>query len=124
MRRIAQIGILTVACVCGVLAGRAWQSPANRVFAQGAARSGSFVLSQGRFQITNVSFGNDRQETMMVDSQVGHVYVLVAGKDKNGNETQFFQQIPVSSCLDLTCSEYNSHLHPDLDAGGGLRDRD
>lgn len=121
MRRIAQFGVLVVACVCGLLVGRAWQSPANRVYAQGAARSGNGLLSQGRFQIANVSLANDRQETMMLDSQVGHVYVLVAGKDKNGNETQSFQQIPVSSCLDLTCSEYNSHLRPDLDAGEGPR---
>jgi hypothetical protein len=124
MRQIAQIGILAVACVCGLLVGRSWDSPASRVYAQGVARPGGVFLPQGRFQIANVSLGNDRQETMMIDSQVGHVYVLVAGKDKNGNETQALQQIPISSCLDLTCSEYSSHLHPDLDAVEGPRDRE
>lgn len=123
MRRIVQVGVLAVACVCGLLVGRAWTSPAGRVYAQENGRPGGVFLSQGRFQIANVSLGNDRQETMMIDSQVGHVYVLAAGKDKNGNETQIFQQIPISSCMDLTCSEYSSHLHPDLDPGGGPRNR-
>lgn len=120
MRRIAQFGVLVVACACGLLVGRAWQPASARVYAQRNTPVPG-VVPQGRFLIANVSLANDRQETMMVDSQVGHVYVLVAGKDKNGNETQAFQQIPVSSCLDLTCSEYNLHLHPDLDAGDGAR---
>jgi hypothetical protein len=58
---------------------------------------------------------------MMIDSHVGRVYLLVTGRDKNGNPTQAFQQLPISSCMDLSCSEFNWHLHPELDAGPGPR---
>ena len=118
MRRIAQIAVLTLACACGLLIGRAWNSPARRVYAQGDAPSSAAVVPQGRFQISNAYIEGDRQGTVMIDSQVGHAYLLVTVKDKNGNDTEAFQQIPISSCMDLTCSEYTSHLHPDLDAEG------
>ncbi|HEX5424189.1 MAG TPA: hypothetical protein VFW94_11620 [Candidatus Acidoferrales bacterium] len=121
MRRITQIGLLAIACVCGLLIGRAWNSPASSVYAQGAAPSTGAVVQQGRFQVANISIGGDHPGTMMIDSQVGHAYLLVTVKDKSGNDIQAFQQIPISSCMDITCSEYTSHLHPDFEAEGQRR---
>lgn len=115
MRRIAQIGVLLLACACGLLVGRAWNSPASRVYAQGGSSSTGVVVPQGRFQVSNAYINGDRPGTMMIDSQVGHAYLLVTIKDKNGNDTEAFQQIPISSCMDITCSEYSSHLHPDFE---------
>lgn len=121
MRRITQIGLLAIACACGLLVGRALNSPASSVHAQAAAAPTSAIVQQGRFQITNVNISGDRPGTMMIDSQLGHVYLLVTVKDKSGNDTQAFQQLPISSCMDVTCSEYSSHLHPDFEAEGGRR---
>jgi hypothetical protein len=124
MRRIVQISLLVVACAAGLVVGRTWAPAATRAYAQRNAPPSGVGVPQGRFQVANIVVDNDRQETMMIDSQVGHVYVLVTGKDKNGAETQLLQQIPISSCMDLTCSEYSSHLHPDLDAEPGPHDKD
>ncbi|HTU34729.1 MAG TPA: hypothetical protein VMF66_13085 [Candidatus Acidoferrum sp.] len=121
MSRIAQIGVLALACACGLLVGRAWNSPASRVYAQGPASLNGAMAPQGRFQIASVNINGDRPGTIMIDSQVGHVYLLATVKDKNGNDTEAFEQIPISSCMDLTCSEYSSHLHPDLDAEGARK---
>ncbi|MGH9735221.1 MAG: hypothetical protein ACRD8A_11605 [Candidatus Acidiferrales bacterium] len=121
MRRITQIGLLAIACACGLLVGRAWNSPASSVYAQGAAPPASAVVQRGRFQIANVNISGDRPGTMMIDSQVGHAYLLVTVKDKSGNDIEAFQQIPISSCMDITCSEYSSHLHPDFEAEEGRR---
>lgn len=121
MDRIAQIGVLVVACTCGLVIGRVWNSPANRVYAQGANPATSVIVPEGRFQIANVNVSGNQPGTVMLDSQVGHVYMLVTVKDKNGNDTEAFQQIPISSCMDITCSEYSSHLHPDFEAETGQR---
>ena len=123
MRRILQISLLALAVACGLFVGRMWGPRSARVYAQGTSSDPQVVVPTGRFQLAHVYFDSDRQGTMMIDAQVGHVYLLVAGKDKNGNPTEAFQQIPISSCMDLTCSEYNSHLHPDLDAEAGPRGR-
>ncbi len=119
MRKIAQIGLLAVACVCGLLLGRTWNSHETNVYAQGKTAPASVTLPHGRFQLANVYISNDRQGTIMIDSRVGHVYLLVTGRDKNGNASEMFQQIPISACMDRTCSEYSSHLHPDLNAAEG-----
>jgi hypothetical protein len=106
---------------CGLLVGRTWGSRTTRVYAQGTSPAPDVVVPEGRFQLAHVYFDSERQATMMIDSHVGRVYLLVTGRDKNGNPTQAFQQLPISSCMDLSCSEFNWHLHPELDAGPGPR---
>ena len=124
MRRISEISLFALALACSMFVGRMWSAHAPHVHAQGMSSSPGVTVPEGRFQLAHVYFDSGRQGTMMIDSQVGHVYLLITGKDKNGNETRSFEQIPISSCMDLSCSEYNSRLRPDGDAEPGGERRD
>jgi hypothetical protein len=119
MSRISQIGIWALAVASAVFAGRLWDSSASRVHAEEAPADAE-ALVQGRFQIAHVYYSAEKQGTIMIDSQVGRVYVLVTGKDKNGNETRAFQQLPINSCTDASCMDYHSTL---LSVGPFSRDR-
>jgi len=49
----------------------------------------------------------------MIDSQKGWVFELATGKDKAGNDTAVFQQVPISFCTEPTCTaDYGYSLKP------------
>lgn len=112
MRRISQIAVVVLAVACGLLFGRAW-SRGNRVYAQGSSPATDVTIPEGRFQLAHVYFNADRQGTIMIDSQTGRVYLLARGTDKDGKEFESFQQIPISTCRDTSCLQYDWHLIPD-----------
>ena len=123
MRRISQISLLVAAVACGLLVGRA-SSSATQVDPQGASPAADVAIPQGRFQLAHVYFSAERQGTIMIDSRTGRVYLLARGADKDGKEIQSFQQLPISSCRDVNCLQYDWHLYPDGFEGGPREKRD